>query len=106
MVHCTGGAQTKVLHYIDEVKIVKDNLLPIPTLFNEIQQVSSTTWEEMFKVYNCGTRFEIYTNEQTASALIDIAKSFGVNAQVIGYTEKSERSEVQIIHKNGVFTYH
>jgi len=106
MVHCTGGAQTKVLHYIDDVKIVKDNLLPIPTLFQQIQEVSGTTWEEMFKVYNCGTRFEIYTNAKTASSLIDIAKSVGVHAQVIGYTETSERSEVQIIHKNGVFTYH
>lgn len=105
MVHCTGGAQTKVLHYIDEVKIIKDNLLPIPALFREIQQVSGTTWEEMFKVYNCGTRFEIYTDEPTALALIEIARSFNVDAQIIGYTEKSTISEVHIMHEFGVFTY-
>ena len=106
MVHCTGGAQTKVLHYIDEVKIVKDKLLPIPGLFQEIQKVSGTTWEEMFKVYNCGTRFEIYTDERTALSLIDIAQSFNVKAQIIGYTEKSNRNEVQIIHEQGVFSYY
>jgi phosphoribosylformylglycinamidine cyclo-ligase len=105
MVHCTGGAQTKVLHYIDNVRVVKNNLLPIPSLFLEIQKMSGTSWEEMFKVYNCGTRFEIYTNEHKAQAMIDIAHSFGVDAQVIGHTEHSEKAEVEVIHPLGTYLY-
>ncbi len=105
MVHCTGGAQTKVLHYIDNVRIIKDNLLPIPPLFLEIQKMSGTSWEEMFKVYNCGTRFEIYTNENSAQAMIDIALSFGVDAQLIGHTEASDKAEVAVVHQQGTFLY-
>lgn len=105
MINCTGGAHTKVLHYIENLRIVKNNLLPVPPLFNLIQQESKTDWREMFKVLNCGTRFEIYCSEKFSSLIIDVAKSFGIAAQVIGHVEASERNEVVVKVKGEEFLY-
>ena len=105
IVNCTGGAHTKVLHYIENLRIVKNNLLPVPPLFNLIQQESKTDWKEMYKVLNCGTRLEIYVDEKYASLLIDVAKSFGISAQVIGYVEAAEKSEVLLKSEHGEFHY-
>ena len=85
LVHCSGGAQTKVLHFIDNLHVVKDNLLPIPPLFTLIQQQSGTSWQEMFKVFNMGHRMEIYLSPEYAQTVIDVSRSFGIDAQVVGY---------------------
>ena len=105
IVNCTGGAHTKVLHYIDNLRIVKNSLLPVPPLFKLIQQQSNTDWKEMFKVLNCGTRLEIYCPGQYASLIIDVAKSFGIAAQTIGYVDGSDKNEVQLSTEYGEFTY-
>ncbi len=105
MVNNTGGAFTKVLHYVDGVKIIKDNLIAVPPLFNLIQQESKTDWKEMYKVLNCGTRLELYVEEQDADAIISIAKSFGIHAQVMGYVEAAEKAEVVVKSEKGTFSY-
>ncbi len=105
MVHCSGGAQTKVLHFIDRLKIVKDKLLPIPPLFQMIQQESGTDWKEMYEVFNMGHRLEIYLPEQYAAEIIAIAAGFQVDAQVIGRVESSDKSEVELHSPHGVFNY-
>jgi len=105
IINCTGGAHTKVLHYIENLRIVKNNLLPIPPLFKLIQQESKTDWKEMFKVLNCGTRLEVYCDEEYSSLVIDVAKSFGVAAQVIGHVEATDKNEVQLRSEHGEFTY-
>ena len=106
MVHCTGGAQTKILHFINEnLRVVKNNFLPLPPLFREIQKQSETSWEEMYKVFNMGHRMEIYLPEEHAQQIIDISNSFNVEAQIIGYVEKSEKKELQIQSEFGDFTY-
>lgn len=88
MIHCTGGAQTKILHFVGDLRIVKDNLFPVPVLFRTIQQESGTPWKEMFKVFNMGHRMEFYTGEREASEIIAISESFGIPARVIGRVEK------------------
>lgn len=105
LVNCTGGAHTKVLHYIENLRIVKNNLLPVPPLFKLIQSESNTDWKEMFKVLNCGTRLEVYVNESNASAVIETAKSFGVDAQIIGYVEAAEKNEMVLKSEYGEFVY-
>lgn len=105
LINCTGGAHTKVLHYIDGLRIVKNNLLPVPPLFTLIQKESGTNWQEMYKVLNCGTRFELYTDEKNAAIIIDIAKSFNVEAQIMGYTEQATKAEVFLQTEHGTFTY-
>ena len=105
IVNCTGGAHTKVLHYIENLRIVKNKLLPVPPIFKVIQQESGTSWKEMFKVLNCGTRLEIYVEPQYASLIIDIAQSFGVAGEVIGYVEASEKNEVVVRSEYGEFVY-
>ncbi len=105
LINCTGGAHTKVLHYIEDLRIVKNNLLPVPPLFNLIQQESKTDWKEMFKVLNCGTRLEVYVDEKYSSLLIDVAKSFGIAAQVIGHVEESGKNEVIVKSAYGEFSY-
>lgn len=105
LVNCTGGAHTKVLHYIENLRIVKNNLLPVPPLFNLIQQESKTDWKEMFKVLNCGTRLEVYTDEKYSSLIIDVAKSFGIAAQVIGHVEANTKNEVVLKSQYGEFIY-
>jgi phosphoribosylformylglycinamidine cyclo-ligase len=105
IVNCTGGAHTKILHYIENLQIVKNNLLPVPPLFNLIQQESKTDWKEMFKVLNCGTRLEVYVDEKYSSLIIDVAKSFGIAAQVIGHVEAAEKNEVYLKTPYGDFSY-
>lgn len=105
IVNCTGGAHTKVLHYIESLKIVKNNLLPVPPVFKLIQSESNTDWKEMFKVLNCGTRLEIYCDEKFASLIIDVAQSYGVSAQVIGHVEASEKNQVLLKSEFGEFQY-
>jgi len=105
MVHCTGGAQTKILHFIDKLRIVKDNLLPTPPLFEMIQSESGTDWKEMYKVFNMGHRMEIYAAEECADELIDISGSFNVEAQVIGRVDPSDKKELIIQSPYGVFEY-
>jgi phosphoribosylformylglycinamidine cyclo-ligase len=106
IIHNTGGAHTKVLHYIEGLRIVKNNLLPIPPIFNLIQSESRTDWKEMFKVLNCGTKMEVYTDERYASLIIDVAQSFDVAAEVIGHVEEAEKNEVLVKGEHGEFVYH
>jgi phosphoribosylformylglycinamidine cyclo-ligase len=106
MVHCSGGAQTKVLHFVENMHIVKNNLLPIPPLFRIIKEESGTDWSEMYKVFNMGHRMEFYTDEKTAKAIIDIAQSFKIDAQVVGYCEgASDGNHLVIQNEFGKFEY-
>lgn len=105
MVHCSGGAQTKILHFVDNLHIIKDNLLPVPPLFRLIQQESGTSWQEMYKVFNMGHRLEIYLSETHAARVIEISKSFGIEAQVIGRVEASEEKKLTISSEYGTFHY-
>ena len=105
MIHCTGGAQTKVLHFVDNLRIVKDNMFAVPPLFRIIQEESNTDWAEMYKVFNMGHRFEIYLPESHAQQIVDIARSFNVEAQIIGHVEASSRRELIIRSEKGEFTY-
>lgn len=105
MVHCTGGAQTKVLHFVgDNCKVVKDNLFPVPPLFKTIQHCSGTDWKEMYKVFNMGHRMEIYVAPEYAQEIIAISKSFNVDAQIIGHIEEGKRS-LTIQSELGTFEY-
>ena len=105
MVHCSGGAQTKILHFVDGVHVIKDNLFPIPPLFRTIQEQSGTEWKEMYKVFNCGHRFEVYLPKEYAQQVIDISKSFGIDAQIIGRIEPSDHTHLTIHSEYGVFEY-
>lgn len=105
MIHCSGGAQTKILHFIDELHVVKDNLFDVPPLFQLIQEQSGTDWKEMYKVFNCGHRLEFYLPENIANDIIEISKSFGVNAQIIGRVEASDSKKLTISSKYGTFVY-
>ena len=105
VVHCSGGGQTKVLHFVEKVHIIKDKLFPCPPLFHMIQQESGTSWQEMYKVFNMGHRFEIYTDTETANHLISIAQSFHIDAQVIGRVIESDKKEITIESEFGVFHY-
>lgn len=105
MVHCSGGAQTKVLHFVEGLRIIKDDLLPIPPLFTAIQRMSGTDWKEMYKVFNMGHRLEIYLPAAHAAEVIAIANSFGITAQVIGRVEAAPAKEVVLTSPHGTFTY-
>jgi phosphoribosylformylglycinamidine cyclo-ligase len=105
MVHCSGGAQTKVLHFIDDLHIIKNNLFPVPPLFKLIQEESKTSWQEMYKVFNMGHRMELYVPQEIAKDLIDISKSFGVDAQIIGRVEAADKKQVTIQSEFGEFIY-
>lgn len=105
MVHNTGGGQTKILHFIKENHIIKDNLFDTPPLFEMIQNQSGTSWEEMYKVFNMGNLLEFYTDVDTATGLIAIAKSFNIEAQIIGHVEASESKALTLRNKNGEFHY-
>jgi len=105
MVHCTGGAQTKVLHFVNEhCKVIKDNMFPVPPLFRIIREESQTDWKEMYKVFNMGHRMEIYVRPEVADKVINISKSFNIDAQVIGHIEEGERS-LTIKSEFGEFNY-
>ena len=105
MVHCSGGAQTKILHFVDNLHIIKDNLLPVPPLFKMIQEESGTDWQEMYKVFNMGHRLEIYLSQEHAERVIEISKSFGIDAQVVGRVESSESKRLTITSEFGEFQY-
>lgn len=105
MVHCSGGAQTKVLHFIDHLHVVKNNLFPIPPLFKLIQAESGTSWQEMYKVFNMGHRLEVYLSSEHAQRVIEIAQSFGIQAQIIGYVEANEGKKVTVQSEFGEFVY-
>lgn len=105
MVHCSGGAQTKVLHFINDVHVIKDNLFPIPPLFQLIQEQSQTDWKEMYQVFNCGHRMELYVPEAIAQQIISIAESFGVQAQIVGRVEAYNGKKLTIKSEFGVFEY-
>ena len=105
MVHCSGGAQTKVLHFVDDLRIVKDNLFPVPPLFEIIHQESQTDWKEMYKVFNMGHRMEIYLPEDCAPEIIGIAKSFNLDAQIVGRVEATDKKELIIESEKGRFVY-
>ncbi len=105
MVHCSGGAQTKVLHFVDKVHVIKDNLFPIPPLFELIQKESNTDWKEMYKVFNMGHRMELYVPEEIAADIIQISESFGVPAQIIGRVEEAAQKQVTIRDPYGEFIY-
>lgn len=105
MVHCTGGAQTKVMHFVDNKHVVKDNLFPIPPLFKLIKEESGTDWKEMYKVFNMGHRMEIYTAEENAQRIIDISKSFNVDARIIGHVEDADSNNLTIKSEYGSFEY-
>jgi len=105
MVHCSGGAQTKILHFINENHIIKDNLFPIPPLFKLIQEQSKTDWKEMYQVFNCGHRMELYVSPEIAQDIIDISQSFNVDAQIIGRVEASKEKKLTIKSEFGTFNY-
>ena len=105
MVHCSGGAQTKVLHFVDNVHVIKDNLFPVPPLFKLIQEQSKTDWKEMYQVFNCGHRMELYVNEEIAQDIIAISKSFNIDAQIVGRVEASTEKKLTITSEYGVFEY-
>ncbi len=105
MVHCSGGAQTKILHFIDKLHVVKDNMFPVPPLFKLIQEQSKTDWKEMYQVFNCGHRMELYVSPEVAQVLLDISKSFQVDAKIIGRFEDSEKKKLTINSEFGVFVY-
>lgn len=105
MVHCSGGAQTKVLHFVDNVHVIKDNLFPIPPLFRMIREESGTDWKEMYKVFNMGHRMEIYLAPEFAEEIMDIAASFGIEARIVGRVEAFEGKKVTVASEYGTFIY-
>nr|WP_299384578.1 AIR synthase related protein [Allomuricauda sp.] len=105
MVHCSGGAQTKILHFVEGLHIIKDNLFPIPPLFKLIQEQSGTDWKEMYQVFNCGHRLELYVDENVAEELISISKNFNVDAQIIGRVESAGTKKLTIQSEFGKFEY-
>ena len=105
MIHCTGGAQTKILNFVDNLHIIKNNMLDVPSLFEIIQKESGTPWHDMYKVFNMGHRFEIYLPEQFANDIINISKKYNVDAKIIGKCEKSEKKQLTIISQFGEFHY-
>ncbi len=105
MIHCSGGAQTKVLHFIEKLHVIKDSLFPIPPLFKLIQEESNTSWEEMYKVFNMGHRMELYVPEEIAESIMKISESFGIPAQKVGFVESAAAKKVTIKSEYGTFTY-
>ncbi len=105
MIHCSGGGQTKVMNFVDNIHIIKDNMHSVPPLFRIIQEQSGTPWNEMYRVFNMGHRFEIYVDEKNASSVIDIAKGFNLEARVVGHCEASDRKRLTILSEFGRFEY-
>ena len=105
IIHCSGGAQTKILHFVDNLHIIKDNMLPVPPLFQLIQEQSKTDWKEMYQVFNCGHRMELYVSPEIANEIIEISKSFQVHAQVIGNVKASTSKKLTIKSQFGTFNY-
>ena len=105
MVHCSGGAQTKVLHFVAGKHVIKDNMFPIPPLFALIQQESGTPWQEMYKVFNMGHRMELYVAPEDAPRIIEISGSFGVEARIIGRVEEAQHNRLTIHSPHGILSY-
>ena len=105
MVHCSGGAQTKIMHFVTNKHVIKDNLFPIPPLFKLIQEQSGTDWKEMYKVFNMGHRLEVYLRPEKAQRVIEIAKSFSIDAQIIGRVEDAPANHLTIVSEKGTFEY-
>lgn len=105
MVHCSGGGQTKVLHFVDDIHVIKDNLFETPILFKTIQEESQTSWREMFSVFNMGHRMEIYVDPSVAGDIIKISQEYGVDAQIIGRVEPSDSTKLTITHNNAEYIY-
>lgn len=105
MVHCSGGAQTKVLHFVDNVHVIKDSLFEVPPLFRLIQEQSGTDWKEMYQVFNCGHRMELYVSPEIADAIIAISKTFNVDAQIVGRVEAADTKKLTIKSNYGTFEY-
>ena len=105
MVHCSGGAQTKILHFVKDLHVIKDNLFPVPPLFKLIQEQSKTDWKEMYQVFNCGHRMELYVPENIAQDIIEISKSFNVDAQIVGRVEAADAKKLTITSEYGTFEY-
>jgi phosphoribosylformylglycinamidine cyclo-ligase len=105
MIHCSGGAQTKVLHFVREVHIIKDTLFPVPPLFRMIQEESGTSWREMYQVFNMGHRFEIYTDEEAAGGIMDLAGKYRIDAKIIGRCEASDQKKLTIVGEQGKYEY-
>ena len=106
MIHCSGGGQTKIMHFVDQLKIIKNNLFEVPPLFSLIQNESTTSWREMYQVFNMGHRFELYVPEEVVDDLIEISESFNVQAQVVGHVESASTKELLIQTAMGSFEYH
>ena len=105
MIHCSGGAQTKIMNFVERKHVIKDNMFAPGPLFTLIQQQSGTDWREMYKVFNCGHRFEIYLPEQHAQQVIDIARSFNIDAQIVGHVEDAAENRLTIQSQFGTFEY-
>jgi phosphoribosylformylglycinamidine cyclo-ligase len=105
MIHCSGGAQTKILHFVENLHVIKDNMFAIPPLFKLIQEQSKTDWKEMYQVFNCGHRMELYVSPEVAEDIIEISKSFNVNAQIVGRVEASDTKKLTIQSEFGTFNY-
>jgi len=105
MVHCSGGGQTKILHFVDNLHIIKDTLFEIPPLFKLIQEQSGTSWQEMYKVFNMGHRMELYVSSAIADSIIQISKEFNVDAKIIGRVEESSIKKLTVKSDYGIFEY-
>ncbi|HAD97775.1 MAG TPA: phosphoribosylformylglycinamidine cyclo-ligase, partial [Cryomorphaceae bacterium] len=105
MVHCSGGAQTKVLHFVDNLHVIKDNMFPVPPLFELIQRSSGSDWKEMYQVFNMGHRMELYCDESVAEELISIARKFEIEARIVGRVEDAPAKKLTIRSEKGEFIY-
>jgi phosphoribosylformylglycinamidine cyclo-ligase len=105
MIHCSGGAQTKILHFVENLHIIKDDLFPVPPLFKLIQEQSGTDWQEMYKVFNMGHRLEVYLTPENAAKVIEIAESLGIEAKIIGKVETADKASLTIKSEFGTFNY-
>ena len=105
MVHCSGGAQAKVMHFVENKRVIKDNLFPIPPLFKTIQEQSGTDWKEMYKVFNMGHRMEVYVSPEDAAQVIEVAREFGIDAQIVGRVEECDHNELIIESETGRYVY-
>jgi phosphoribosylformylglycinamidine cyclo-ligase len=105
LIHCSGGAQTKVMHFVDGVRVIKDNLFPVPPLFRMIRKESGTGWQEMYQVFNMGHRMEVYVNPELADAIVEISQSFHIDARIVGRVEPFNGTKLVIQSEFGTFEY-
>ena len=105
MIHCSGGGQTKIMHFVDSMHVIKNNMFQVPALFRIIQEQSGTSWQEMYKVFNMGHRFEIYNKPEDADEIIEIAAGFNLDAKIVGRCDLSPTKKLTIISEYGIFEY-